>query len=127
GADRIPDPTTAGDFCRRIKPHHIELLHDAFDAARRKVWANQSNEFFEEACLDVDGILVPTTGECKEGMEYSYKVLWGYHALIVSLRNTGEVLRVVNRPGNRPSHEGAATQLDKAIALCRSAGFRRIR
>jgi hypothetical protein len=127
GAIRIPDPTTAGDFCRRFKPHHIEALHDAFDAARRKVWACQPHEFFDEACLDVDGILVPTTGECKEGMDYSYKGVWGYHALVVSLRNTGEVLRLVNRPGNRPSHEGAAPRLDEAIDLCRSAGFRRIR
>jgi hypothetical protein len=36
-------------------------------------------------------------------------------------------LRVVNRPGNRPSHEGAAMRLDESIALCRAAGFRRFR
>jgi hypothetical protein len=53
--------------------------------------------------------------------------VWGYHPLAVTLRNTGEVLRVVNRPGNRPSHEGAAARLDESIALCRAAGFRRIR
>ena len=46
--------------------------------------------------------------------------------MIVSLANTGEVLSIVNRPGNRPSHEGAAEQLDLAILLCRDAGFRRI-
>ena len=52
--------------------------------------------------------------------------VWGYHPLLVSLANTGEVLRLVNRPGNRPSHEGAAAQLDQCILLCRSAGFRKI-
>jgi hypothetical protein len=46
--------------------------------------------------------------------------------LIITLANTGEVLSVVNRPGNRPSHEGAAEQIDLAILLCRGAGFRRI-
>jgi len=127
GADRIPDPTTAGDFCRRFDVHHIESLHEAFDAVRRKVWALQPPEFFEEACLDVDGVLVPTLGECKQGMNLSYNGLWSYHPLGVTLRNTGEVLRVVNRPGNRPSHEGAAARLDETIALCRSASFRRIR
>jgi hypothetical protein len=34
----------------------------------------------------------------------------GYHPLVVSLANTGEVLSIVNRPGNRPSHEGAAEE-----------------
>ncbi|HWB44402.1 MAG TPA: IS1380 family transposase [Hyphomicrobiaceae bacterium] len=127
GAERIPDPTTAGDFCRRFRLPHIEALHDAFDAGRKKVWASQPQEFFEEACLDADGILVPTNGECKEGMDISSKGVWGYHALVVTLRNTGEVLRLVNRPGNRPSHEGAAGRLDEAKEVCRAAGFRRIR
>jgi hypothetical protein len=127
GAGRIPDPTTAGDFCRRFGPAEIESLQGAFDAARRKVWALQPATFFEEACLDVDGILVPTLGECKEGMGLGYNGVWGYHVLGVTLRNTGEVLRLVNRPGNRPSHEGAAAELDRAMATCREAGFRRIR
>ena len=127
GADRIPDPTTAGDFCRRFDAGDIESLHEAFDAVRRKVWAWQPQEFFEEACLDADGVLVATTGECKQGVDVAYNGEWCYHPLGVTLRNTGEVLRVVNRPGNRPSHEGAAARLDESIDLCRAAGFRRIR
>ena len=46
-----------------------------------------------------------------------------YHPLVVSLANTGEVLSIVNRSGNRPSHDGAASYLDRAIALCRRGGF----
>ncbi|MGH7487694.1 MAG: transposase, partial [bacterium] len=52
---------------------------------------------------------------------------WGYHPLIVSLANTGEPLYLVNRSGNRPSHEGAAECFDLSIALCRRAGFRKIK
>lgn len=51
---------------------------------------------------------------------------WGYHPLVLSLANTGELLYVVNRSGNRPSHEHAAIYFDKGIALCRRAGFRKI-
>lgn len=126
GAERIPDPTTAGDFCRRFGESDLAQLQAAFDAARRKVWARQPAAFFVEARIDADGTLVGTTGECKEGMDMSYKGVWGYHPLIVSLANTGEVLRLVNRPGNRPSHEGAAQQLDACIGLCREAGFQKI-
>jgi hypothetical protein len=126
GADRIPDPTTAGDFCRRFAPDDVETLQDVFDQTRLKVWRQQPSDFFDEAILDVDGTLVPTGACCKQGVDIAYDGTWGYHPLIVSLANTGEVLSVVNRPGNRPSHEGAAEQLDLAILLCREAGFRRI-
>ena len=126
GARRIPDPTTAGDFCRRFDPWKILLLQEAINETRLKVWRQQPEEFFEEAIIDGDGTIVETTGECKQGMDISYKGEWGYHPLLISLANTGEPLYLVNRSGNRPSHENAAVYFDLAIALCRSAGFRRM-
>ena len=126
GAERIPDPTTAGDFCRRFAEADIRALMAAIDDARLNVWARQPAKFFDRATIDMDGTLVITTGECKQGMDISYKGTWGYHPLVLSLAETGEVLRLVNRSGNRPSHEGATEEADEAIALCRKAGFRQI-
>jgi len=126
GACVIPDPTTAGDFCRRFEESDIEALMGAIDRVRVKVWQRQPESFFAEAIVEADGTLAETTGECKEGMEISHHGLWGYHPLVVTLANTGEPLYLVNRSGNRPSHEGAAERFDQAIALCRQAGFRGI-
>jgi hypothetical protein len=126
GAQRIPDPTTAGDFCRRFRWYHVEWLMQAINEARLRVWGQQPDAFFEEAVIEADGTLVETTGECKQGMDLSHKGVWGFHPLVVSLANTQEPLYVVNRSGNRPSHEGAAERFDQAIALCRRAGFRQI-
>ncbi len=126
GTRRIPDPTTAGDFCRRFAWLDIELLMDVFNQTRLKVWKQQGPDFFAEATIDADGTMVETTGQCKGGMDINHKGQWGYHPLLVSLANTAEPLFVVNRRGNRPSHEGAAKYLDRAIQLCRQAGFRKI-
>lgn len=126
GADAIPDPTTAGDFCRRFSAGHIEGLMDAVNEVRVGIWKRQPAEFFERAVIDVDGVLAPTTGQCKEGMDIAYNGVWGYHPLVVSLANTGEPLYLVNRGGNRPSHDGAAKWLNKAGELCRKAGFRQV-
>jgi Transposase DDE domain group 1 len=125
GTTRIPDPTTAGDFCRRFKATHIRSLLQAIHEVRLKVWARQPAEFFDEAILDCDGTLVETTGQCKEGMDIAYDGTWGYHPLVVSLANTGEVMSLVNRSGNRPSHEGAAAEIDHALGVCFRGGFRR--
>ena len=126
GALRIPDPTTAGDFCRRFDVDRINLLQDIYDDVRIGVWKHQPASFFTQAILDADGIFAVTTGQCKQGMDISYNGLWCYHPLVISLANTREVLRIVNRPGNRPSHEGAADALDKAIATCRRGGFAKV-
>lgn len=126
-ADRIPDPTTAGDFCRRFEAGNVEELQDVINEVRLKVWKQQDPEFFDEAIIDADGTIVPTTGECKEGMDLSYKSIWGYHTLVVSLANTGEPLYLVNRSGSCKSSEQAAQYLDKSAELCRQGGFKKIR
>ena len=126
GAQRIPDPTTAGDFCRRFGVAEIEALQRAINETRVRVWRAQPAAFFDEAVIDADGTLAETTGQCKEGMDIAYDGVWGYHPLIVSLANTGEPLYLVNRSGNRPSSEGAAARFDQARALCQAAGFRRV-
>jgi DDE family transposase len=126
GAQRIPDPTTAGDFCRRFDETAIDTLQTAINETRVRVWHGQPAAFFDEAVIDADGTLAETTGQCKQGMDITYDGVWGYHPLVVSLANTAEPLYLVNRGGNRPSSEGAAARLDQARALCHAAGFRRI-
>jgi len=126
GAQRIPDPTTAGDFCRRFAEADVLALMEAINRTRMDVWRQQDQGFFREAFIDADGHIAETQGECKEGIGLSYDGCWGYHPLIVSLANTAEPLYVVNRSGNRPSHEGAAQWLDRAATLCCEAGFRKI-
>jgi hypothetical protein len=123
----IPDPTTAGDFCRRYTATQINQLQDKINETRLNVWARQPKSFFDEADVDLDGTMAPTDGECKQGMGLSYKGEWGYHPLIVSLANTKEILFVQNRSGNRPSHEGAHVYVDKCIVLLRKAGFKKMR
>lgn len=118
GADLIPDPTTAGDFCRRFTEQDVAELMERVNAVRPRLWAGRGRDLLAPvAYIDVDGTIAPTYGERKEGMDMSYKGIWGYGPLIVSLANTKEVLYLVNRPGNAPSHQDAAEWIDKAIDL----------
>ena len=126
GAPRIPDPTTAGDFCRRFDEFKVLQLMQAINRARRTVWRQQPPEFLKQATIEADGTMVETYGEKKQGIGMNYKCQWGYHPLVVSLAETQEVLYLANRSGNRPSHEHAAFYFDLAIDECRRAGFEKI-
>ena len=117
GAEIIPDPTTAGDFLRRFNEADIIKLMEAANETRTKVWERQPKKFFEKAILNVDGTIAGTTGECKEGMDISYKGIWGYAPLIVSLANTREPLYLINRPGNAPSHLDSSKWIDRSLDL----------
>jgi hypothetical protein len=104
----------------------VHTLIDIANEVRQRVWSRQPPSFFERAYIDMDGVLVPTDGACKAGVDVAYDGTWGYHPLVVSLANTGEVLSLLNRPGNRPSHEGAAAEVDRALRVCLDGGFRRV-
>jgi hypothetical protein len=128
GARTLPDPTTAGDFCRRFETgENVDVLMDAINDVRIKVWANQASDFLEEAIIDGDGSIVETTGECKQDMSLSFKGTWGYQPLLISLANTQEPLFLVNRSASEHSAEGAAEYYDRAIEACRKAGFKKVR
>lgn len=88
GARRIPDPTTAGDVCRRFAAAQVEILQDPLDAVRRGVWPQQPAAFFESAILDVDGVLAGTYGACRAGIGLAHDRTWGNHPRVVSLTDS---------------------------------------
>jgi len=121
GAQRIPDPTTSGDFTRRFDQEAIVDLMEAINSTRQRVWKKQPRGFLSHAFIDTDGTIAGTFGECKGGIWLSYKGIWGYAPLIISLANTREVLYLVNRPGNVVSHEGCVPWIDRATQVSPSA------
>ena len=117
GAEIIPDPTTEGDFLRRFSEKDVIELMEVINITRKKAWNKQPKSFFEKAILNVDGLIAPTTGQCKEGMDISYNGIWGYHPLVISLTQTREALYLINRPGNAPSHLDSAQWIDRSLDL----------
>ena len=128
GARRTPAPTTAGDFLRRFSAEGVGWLLEAVNSASARVWRLQPKKERRLARIDGDGTIVETGGECKEGMDIGYNGRWGFGPLVISLANSQEALFLVNRPANRPSHDGAAPWFDKAVVWAReAAGFERVR
>ena len=62
GAERIPDPTTSGDFTRRFDQNSLLELMGAINATRQRVWEEQPQGFLSQAFIDIDGTIAPTFG-----------------------------------------------------------------
>lgn len=121
GASRIPDPTTAGDFLRRFDVKAVRAFDQAVDEIQERAWrCARGKRRLERGVVDLDSHVRHVYGHQKEGADFTYKGGFGYHPLVISLSGTGECLRLVNRPGNVSSAEGAAGHLAELAPLLES-------
>lgn len=128
GAHRLPDPTTSGDFLRRFGEQDVKTLMASIQRVRSGIWCVRPKAERKLALIDVDGTIVETQGRTKEKQAVSYDNRWGFGPLVISLANTQEVLYLVNRPANRPSHDGAADWMTRAAMEAREQlGFEKVR
>jgi len=121
GAQQIPDPTTAGDFLRRFDEQSVANLDRAIDEVQRRAWKKQrARKKGSIGLVDLDSHVHHVYGNQKQGADFTYKGGFGYHPLVVSLAETQECLRIINRPGNVASAEGAADCVRELAPLLRS-------
>jgi len=126
GTPRIPDPTTCGDFLRRFSGKDIKAFDEAIDEAQRNAWkAIHGRKKQKLGIVDLDSHLKHIFGSKKGGADFTYKGGYGFHPLVISLSGTQEILRIVNRSGNKTSAEGAETHLASVAPLLKER-FRRV-
>ena len=118
GAERIPDPTTAGDFLRRFDVDNLRRFDQVIDQAQEKVWRRHyGKKKAARGIVDLDSHVHPVYGDQKEGTDFTYKGSFGYHPLVISLAGTMECLRLVNRTGNTASAEGSEGHLRELFPM----------
>jgi Transposase DDE domain group 1 len=110
GRKEIPDPTTAGDFCRRFSLGHILQWNRAYQDVYQSVY--QRRPEVTAWTLDVDAKVQEVYGEQKEGAATSYNGIFSLQPMYAFVHETDELIQAELRSGN--THPGG-----KAVAFLR--------
>ena len=72
--------------------------------------------------VDLDSTICEVTGKLKAGAAYGYTKVLGYHPLLATRADTGEVLHARMRKGSANTHRGAKRFVEELVARLRRAG-----
>jgi hypothetical protein len=121
--DGVRAPSTVGIWLRSFAWAQVRQLDRVTRELLRRAWqAGLGPDLGADLTIDIDSTVCETYGLAKQGGEFAYTGVRGYHPLLASLAQTGELLHTRLRGGNASSGRGAATFVAETIRRVRDAG-----
>jgi hypothetical protein len=118
---RVMAPSTLGTFLRSFTFGHVRQLDQVIAETLRRAWALGAGPK-DRLVLDVDSTICQVEGANKQGASYGYTKVLGYHPLLATRADTGEVLHARMRKGSANTARGARRFVEELVARCRRAG-----
>ena len=118
----LPAPSTLGTFLRAFTFGHVRQLDRVLATALERAWAAGAGPGAERLTVDVDSFVGEVHGYQKQGARFGYTRKRGYHPLLASRADTGEVLHVRLRKGSANTAKGALRFVCELIARVERAG-----
>ncbi|CAA9233970.1 MAG: TnpC protein [uncultured Acidimicrobiales bacterium] len=119
---RVMAPSTIGTFLRSFSFGHVRQLEAVVGETLRRAWAFGAGPGTGRLVLDVDSTICQVEGKAKQGAAFGYTKVLGYHPLLATRADTGEVLHARMRKGSANTARGARRFLDEVVARVRRAG-----
>jgi hypothetical protein len=117
---RVMAPSTLGTFLRSFTFGHVRQLDAVIAEAIRRAWSLGAGPGKEAMTIDLDSTVVEVHGKRKHGAAYGYTRVLGYHPLVATRADTGEVLHARLRKGS--SQRGAKRFCEELVARVRRGG-----
>jgi hypothetical protein len=117
---KVMAPSTLGTFLRAFTFGHIRQLDKVIGEALRRAWTTSIGPAGDLLVIDVDSTICEVHGKAKQGAAYGYTRVLGYHPLLATRADTGEVLHARMRKGS--SQKGHNRFVEELIARVRRAG-----
>ncbi len=119
---RVMAPSTLGTFLRAFTFGHVRQLDRVLDVALARAWDAGAGPADGPLVIDVDSFVGEVHGRQKQGASYGYTRQFGYHPILATRADTGEVLHIRNRDGRSNTLRGARRFVDELLARVRRAG-----
>ena len=119
---RVMAPSTLGTFLRSFTFGHIRQLDKAFETILGRAWAAGAGPGSEPLTIDLDSTIVEVAGHAKQGASFGYTKRRGYHPLLATRADSGEVLHARMRKGSASSQRGAERFVCELVARVRRLG-----
>jgi hypothetical protein len=119
---RVMAPSTLGTFLRSFSFGHVRQLEAVVGEVLARAWALGAGPGSARLVIDVDSTICEVEGHAKSGAAFGYTKVLGYHPILASRGDTGEVLHARMRKGSANTARGARRFLDELIARVRRAG-----
>jgi hypothetical protein len=101
---------------------HVRQLDKVSEAMLTRAWSLGAGPGAEPMTIDVDSTICPVYGHDKQGASFGYTKVLGYHPLLGTRADTGEVLHVRFRKGSAGSGRGAERFVRELVGRVRRAG-----
>jgi Transposase DDE domain group 1 len=119
---RVMAPSTLGTFLRAFTFGHVRQLDRVLDEAVQRAWAAGAGPGAKRLVVDVDSFVGETFGRAKQGAAFGYTRVRGYHPILATRADTGEVLHIRLRKGSANTSRGFGRFLDELLARVERAG-----
>ena len=119
---RVMAPSTLGTFLRSFSFGHVRQLEAVVGKVLERAWAAGAGPGSGRLVIDMDSTICEVEGHHKQGAAFGYTKVRGYHPILASRADTGEVLHARMRKGSANTARGARRFLDELIARVRRAG-----
>jgi Transposase DDE domain group 1 len=118
---RVMAPSTIGTFLRSFTFGHVRQLEAVVGQALERAWTLGAGPGAAPLVIDIDSTICEVAGKNKHGAGYGYTKVLGYHPILATRADTGEVLHARMRKGQANTQRGARRFIDELVARVRRA------
>lgn len=119
---RVMAASTLGTFLRGFTFGHVRQLEAVVGETLRRAWSLGAGPGSGRLVIDVDSTICEVAGKQKQGAAFGYTKVLGYHPIVATRDNTGEVLHARMRKGSANTARGTKRFVDELVARVRRAG-----